>query len=428
MSSFTTLKTYQGLSIAELKTLINGRDIYIWGSGHLGRIIKRSFDKNGLAVKSFCDSNPKLKMTLIDNVKVVNPRDIFDAVRLKQAFIIIASEQYKDEIEKDCIKAKLIKKEDFLSYIHISRPEVAIDVAGRCNIRCVSCPRGNMENLRPEGYMTASVYEQVLNKLLTELPLLTNIELFTWGEPFMNPELAEIIQMSEKSVPCTVAANLQISDKLEDVVKSQPSQMIISTSGYGKSYEINHFGASWQTFFDNIHLLKELIDKYNPKTQFTVLYHLYRNNQQEDLDNIHSLCSKLGLRCATSWAYLNPYDKILDYCEGRDIGSEAKGVVDILQWDLNRALKLAKTEASKPCLCQRIFPIINWDLSVSLCHTYYGPVIAKNFLELPLKELIKLRHNQQQCETCQKHGLHRLDIEVLLKNYPATNILESIII
>lgn len=35
MDSFTPLKTYQGLSINELKILINSRDIYIWGCGHL---------------------------------------------------------------------------------------------------------------------------------------------------------------------------------------------------------------------------------------------------------------------------------------------------------------------------------------------------------------------------------------------------------
>lgn len=423
MNSFTPLKTYQGLSINELKILIDGRDIYIWGCGHLGRIIKRSFDKNGLSVKSFCDSNTKLHMKHIDNVKVINPEDVFNSVRLKQAFIIIAVAQYKDEIEKHCIRAGLVKKEDFLSYIHISRPEVAIDVSGTCNLKCPSCPRGNMDDLRPEGYMTASIYKQVLNKLLWELPSLINIDLSTWGEPFMNPELAEIIHITEALVPCTVSTNLQISDRLEDVIRAQPSQLIISTSGYGKSYEINHAGASWQTYFDNIHFLKELIDKYKPKTQINILYHLYRDNQQQDLDNMRNLCLKLGLKFYTTWAYLNPYDKILDFCEGRNIGMNAMKVLDILPWNLNRSLELSKTEALKPCLCQRIFPIINWDLSVSLCHIYYHPVISKNFLDTPLDEILKTRHTQLQCIICQKHGLHRLDIEILLKKYPKEKIL-----
>ncbi|MBF0329414.1 MAG: radical SAM protein [Nitrospirae bacterium] len=419
--SYIPLKTYQGLSIDELKTLINGRDIYIWGCGHLGRIIKRYFDKNGLTVKAFCDINPKLKIT--DNLKVINPKEIFNSVRFKKAFIMIASVQHKDAMEKDCLDAGLLKNNDYLSYVRISRPEVAIDVAGKCNVRCSSCPHGNMENLRPEGYMTAAVYKRVLNKLLTERPSLMNIELFTWGEPFLNPDLPEIIQMTEKLVPCTVATNLQTADILEDVIKAEPSQLIISTNGYKESYETGRIGASWKLFFDNLHLLKELIDKYNPKTQVAVLYHLYRNNQKQDLDDMRNLCLGLGLRLYTTWAYLNPYDKILDYCEGRDIGLQAKSIMDILPCDLNHALEFAKADAQKPCLCQRIFPIINWDLSVSLCHTYYGPVIANNFLDISLNELVNLRHHQAQCEICQKHGLHRLDIEVLLKKYHTFNML-----
>ncbi len=422
MSHFTPLKTYQGLSIHELTTLIGNRDLHIWGCGYLGLIMKRRFEKNRLLIKSFCDNNIKLQLSYLDDVQVVDPKDVFNAVKLKQAFILIASTRYKHEIEKECIGAGLKITEDYLSYLHISRPEAAIDVSGMCNIKCPNCPQGNMERLRPSGYMTALRYEQVLNKLVRELPAIMNIELSTWGEPLMNPELAEIIQLTETSVPCTVSTNLQISDQLENVIKAQPSQMIISASGFGKSYEINHAGASWKVFLDNIHYLKALIDEYHPQTQITMLYHLYRDNQPQDLDNFRDLCLKLDFKFLTTWAYLNPYDKLLDYLEGKNIGMQAQTVLDRLPWNYQSTLALSKAEANKPCLCQRIFPIINWDLSVSLCHIYYNPVIASNYLDISIDELIKIRHKQFQCEICQKHGLHRLDIEVLLKKYAAENI------
>jgi hypothetical protein len=274
-----------------------------------------------------------------------------------------------------------------------------------------------------KSYMTASIYRQVLSKLLLELPSLTCIDLSRWNEPFANPNLPEIIQLTETLIPCTLFTNLQISDRLEDVIKAQPSQLIISVSGYGKSYEINHNGASWQIFLDNIHLLKKFIDKYKPKTQITVLYYLYRNNQKQDLDNLRSLCSKLGLKFSTAWAYLNPYDTILDYCKGRNISTQVQKVLDNLSWNVNNCLKFAKADARNPCLCQRIFPIINWDLSVSLCHVYDYPIIAKNFLNTSLKEILKTRHTHSHCVTCQKYGLHRLDIGILLKKYPQKKIL-----
>jgi hypothetical protein len=130
---------------------------------------------------------------------------------------------------------------------------------------------------------------------------------------------------------------------------------------------------------------------------------------------MQKLCSELGFKFSTDWGYLNPCDKMLDFCEGKNIGEQAKEVLDKLSWDLHDVLNICKKEAYKPCLSQRIFPIINWDLSVSLCHTYCGPLIIHNFLEMSYKDILAIRHNQGQCKTCQKHGLHRLDIEMLKK-------------
>ena len=426
MKDFTPLRLNQkGLSISELKTLINGRDVYIWGCGHLGRIIKRSLEKNGLPVMAFCDSDPKQVSNDVGGDEVLNPEVVLEYARSNRAFIIIASAQYRDEIEKRCLDADLIKKETFISHIHISRPEVAIDIAGMCNLKCASCPRGNLDSLRPEGYMPAAVYEMLLDKLLREMPFLMNIDLSTWGEPFMNPDIAEIIRLTEKFVSCTVSTNLQLPDNLSDAIMAQPSQLIISAGGYGKSYENNHQGASWNSFVENIYLVKKCIDKYKPKTRFTVLYHLYRDNNEDDLACMRKLCTGAGIKLVTTFGYINPYDKILDFCNGLNIGDNADNVVNQLQWDFKRCLELAKCSAARPCLCQRIFPIINWDLSVALCHTYYNPVIVENYLELPLNEIINIRLNQSQCRFCQNYGLHRLDIEMLLKEHPSGEILKQ---
>jgi len=423
MNAFTPLKSYQGLSIDELRIIMDGRDVYIWGYGHLGRLIKRYFDKNGLVIKSFCDKDHRMHNQQIDKAQVLDPKDVIHEVQRMRAFIIIASARYRLEIEKECYEAGLQTTRDFISYIRIPRPEAAINISGKCNIKCPSCPQGNMKKLRAEGLMAVSVYKQVLDKLLRELPALAGIELSTWGEPLMNPDLAEIIQMTEVTTPCTVSTNLLISNHLEGVIKSAPSQMIISTSGFEKSYEIHHAGASWQIFRDHIYYLKELIQKINPKTQFIIVYHLYRNNQNEDLRRFRDLCARLDFKLLTTWAYLNPYDKLLDLCEKREIGKQARTVLDHLSWNLPHTLDLCKAEAANPCLCQRIFPIVNWDLSVSLCHTYYDPVIAGNYLELSIDELISIRHAQPQCRICQKHGLHRLDLVVLFNKYSTDQII-----
>ncbi|MCE5335748.1 MAG: hypothetical protein LLG06_14290 [Desulfobacteraceae bacterium] len=333
---------------------------------------------------------------------------------------LIASARHREAMESECIGTGLTTTEEYLSYLRISRPEASIDVSGTCSARCPSCPRGNTRNMRRNGCMSADVYGRVLGKLLDEMPHLMNIEFSAWSEPFLNPELAHIVRMTEERVPCTIHTNLQHAKFLEGVIEAQPSQLVISAGGYEKSYEENHPGAFWQAFLANTELLRNLLRRHRPKTQCTLLYHVYRDNGRRDLDAMCSLAAGLGFQIYATWAYLNPYDKILDLCEGREIGGAAAKVLEKLPWSLEKSLGLSRSEARKPCLCQRIFPIINSDLSVSLCHTYYNPVIAGNFLEIPLSDLVKIRHDQEQCRRCQAYGLHRLDLEVLLRKYPAS--------
>ena len=49
--------------------------------------------------------------------------------------------------------------------------------------------------------------------------------------------------------------------------------------------------------------------------------------------------------------------------------------------------------------------------------------VAKDFLALPMEELLRLRHVHEHCGHCQAFGLHRLDIDVLLKRYATHDML-----
>jgi len=275
-----------------------------------------------------------------------------------------------------------------------------------------------MTQLIPEGYMPFKTYKKVLHKLLTEIPLLTNIELFSWGEPFLNPDLSKIIRLTQKYVPCSVSTHLNTIAHLEEIIQSEPEQLAITINGYGHSYEKIMKGASWSLLLQNLDILNTLIKKYNPCTRVVIKAYTYQFVDVQFSKILSDLCSSFDFQLSIEPSYLNPYDQLLDYCLGKDIGSTASFVLNELSWDLTEALKLAKKDINHSCLPQRIFPIINWDLSVALCHVYYYPIIAKNYLEINWDELLRIRHKQEQCISCQKYALHRLDLDVLSKRYP----------
>lgn len=403
------LKTQQGMSASELLSTINNRDVYIWGSGPLGQGVLVSLRKYGVIPAGFIDGRQSEVGKTAYGMTVFS---VDETVKNPDAFIVIANIEVRSTAEAVCRRHGRTNPESYLTYLQISRPEAAIDVAGMCSIRCPSCPRGNMNSLLPEGCMSFETYIKVLDKLMSDVPHLINVDLSTWGEPLCNPAIASIIGYTEKRVPCTVSTNLLQTDMIEQVVTANPTRLNITVNGYEQTYEKNMKGASWDCLLNNMLLLKKCLDKRRGETLVRILAFSFEGNAAA-AEKMTALARKLDLQLTFATAYLNPYENYAAYCGSGDISAMAREEIARSAWDVDDFLRRAAEDRNGPCLCQRIFPIINWDTSVALCHTYYGPVIAESYLDISWLDLLAVRHRAPQCIACQDKGLHRLDIDVL---------------
>jgi len=388
---------------------IDNRDVYIWGSGPLGQGVLVSLQRSGVMPVGFIDGRQSEVGRTAYGMKVFSADE---TVKNPGAFIVIANIEVRAAAEATCRKHGRTNPESYLTYLQISRPEAAIDVAGMCTIRCPSCPRGNMDSLLPEGCMSFETYVKVLDKLKGDVPHLINVDLSTWGEPLCNPAIASIIDYTEKWVPCTVSTNLLQAEMVEPVVTANPTRLNITVNGYEQTYEKNMKGASWDCLLKNLLLLKKCLDRRRGETLVRILAFSFEGDVVA-ARKMAALMKEWDLPLTFATSYLNPYENYAGYCGSGTISTTAREEIARSAWDVDDFLRRAAEDRDGPCLCQRIFPIINWDTSVALCHTYYGPVIAESYLDISWRDLLAVRHRTPQCIACQDKGLHRLDIDVL---------------
>lgn len=395
------------IDAAALQDFCTGKRIYIWGAMIVGQGACRALERIGLPIEAFVDSSPALQEKKALGYPIYRPESVFDAVRTGEGVIIAASGHCDLEIGAVCRTAGFVYGQDYILSRDFNEIDPSVDVAGMCNLRCISCPRGNMDDQPPPGLMSAAMYKKVLDKLLCEIPLLGSIQLYTWGEPLLNPQLPEIVRTTRQAVVLSaISSNLNHAKHLESVVEAGPDWFKVSCSGWGESYERTHTGGKWDVFLANLRKLAALRDRVCPEMQITVNYHLYKHNIGEDYKRMQRLCRELSLIFRPSPAYLYPADTLMDYVNGKSLSDAANRTQPLLLLGLDEGLALARQRTAMPCPEERCFPI-NWNGVVRTCGIYFKPTIAENFLETPLAEILRRKRVSSLCAACKAQGIHQ---------------------
>jgi pyruvate-formate lyase-activating enzyme len=392
---------------------VQGRPLYIWGAGNQGRGLYRVLERQQIAIEGFIDNSAKLQGTNDNGRFIYAPSQLLGAAEApdRRPFIIIASFFFEEQIAAQCEQAGLARGTDFIPYTAIKPYDYAVDISGVCNLRCLSCPRAQKSDRHPaEGFMSPKTFEMVVDKIIREDPLAGSLQIYQWGEPLLNPGVADIIGIAhDRGLLCAVSSNLNSERNLEAAVKAKPAWFRVSVSGCNERYELTHSGGDWNKFHRNFLSLAKLRRKYNPDMKTEVYYHLYKHNQGDDAAAIRKLCDDAGFEFHPVYAYLISLDDVLEHCEGKPLPEAAQKAERMLALTLDEGMKRARAEAHEECLTLRCIHV-NWDLSVSNCMMYFnthGNRAAANFLETPIKQIALGRATSSLCQRCRKQAMHR---------------------
>ncbi len=406
------MKNKNVLSSEDLKKIVRGRQVFIWGARHDGFAARCVLQRHGIKQTAFIDSSLSLQGKKSFELPIYLPESFFEKFTPDNSFIFIASGFYADEISDMCQENGFNPKTDLYVYGELRHFNYQVDVSGSCNLRCISCPRGNFSEHRKPGFMTPEVYEKLLKKVLREDPYTGLITLYNWGEPLLNKDLPELIRLTNQhGLLSAISSNLSLDMDFSEVVKAKPTWFRVSNSGWGDNYEITHTGAKWQVFYDNLFKLRDWSQKFHPDLIVEVFFHIYQHNRDDYL-LMKELCDELGFTIRYRHAALAPLDNIEKIMEGAPVSLEADKTRELQALSVEEVIGLATTaeEIKRPCYYEDHL-WINWDLQVANCMEWYKPglnLVDKDFLSASIDELIEARNNNSFCEHCKERGIHRV--------------------
>jgi len=295
-----------------------------------------------------------------------------------------------------------------------------IDIAGTCNLKCPSCPVGNfgdadfVSQLKPKGFMEKDLFSKIIQRIRSENGNNTVlVNLFSWGEPLLHPDLAEfIVELNNNNMACNLSSNLNITKNLEKVLKANPYKIRISLSGFfQENYGISHAKGDVTLVKSNLYKIRYLINKYKTTTQVEVCYHLYTHNVDQDIFFMYQLCEELSFQFSPTWVYLMPVEKAIQHYE-KDPNYVDPEIVKHMIISPEDTLSITQSNEKTDCDLRSRMTQINYDGSVQQCCGTYDPhyVIADNYLDVSTEELKKRKYENSICQTCMKYNLHKISM------------------
>ena len=389
----------------------SSRSIHLWGASPGALSLARRLERLGFAPQAFVDSNPSLIGGSLGGLPVLDPRELL-AQGPSRAALILVSDMRHEEMAEECLAAGLCEADDFIAYRQLQPFDFFVDVSGYCNLRCLSCPRGNLTEQPKGGFMSLETFRRVVDKIVREVPLSSQLSVYNWNEPLLNPELPDMIAyIRDQGLLPLLSSNLNTSADFREVIKARPHWFRVSTSGWGENYGVVHRGGNWERLLANMSRLRQWRGDYCPEMEIELYFHVYRHNYRQDRTRIKVLSEELGFRYREILGLASPLNNVSDIVEGKALTADMNKSRELLLVDPQTVRERMAAERGIPCV-QANHLAVSWDLKVEQCSIWMTPSrpLAEDFLAAPLSELKKARQTSLLCGHCRSLGLHRYDL------------------
>lgn len=290
-----------------------------------------------------------------------------------------------------------------------------------CNLRCALCPTGQRDKLRSPGFMDAVLFKKLMNECAVWL---YNIDLYNWGEPFLNPQIITMLEEAKRhNIEVSISSNfMNISrDHLHGLVDIGLDTIIVSLDGASQEttsyYQV---AANYNVAIENIKQLTRYKQKrktHKPNVIWSFRVGAYNEHEIEKAKTISRELSIDQLnftrfRCDMGKELLLSPEQQYENVE-RWISRDPKYAM----YDPDTKLRLGRRN---DCPWLYLKTAINWDGSVTPCCSVwpeslnFGSIATDSFYSVwnndKYREARSLFHDKGTiqsnlvCSVCKKYG------------------------
>ncbi len=171
-----------------------------------------------------------------------------------------------------------------------------IDPLNVCNLRCQLCPTGLGTLGRVRGKITNALFQKIISQIA---PYAYKVNLFNWGEPFLHPDIFEMIEFaSSRKIEVLISSNLNHfnQEMAEKTVRSGLDTLLVSVDGTSQEvYEKYRRKGNISKVLDNLHLLVDAKQRFKSKKPFIYMRMLVNRFNEHQVEEMKDLAKKIGV-------------------------------------------------------------------------------------------------------------------------------------
>ncbi len=173
---------------------------------------------------------------------------------------------------------------------------ISIEPTTACNLGCSECPSGLKSFTRPTGKIDLPLFRKVINELS---PTLTYLILYFQGEPYLHPQMNDLIAYAhKKNIYTATSSNGHFfsEENAEQTVKSGLDRLIISIDGTTQEvYEAYRKNGKLSKVLEGTKRIVEWKKKLKKSTPHVIWQFLVVGPNEHQLEDVQKLAKSYGV-------------------------------------------------------------------------------------------------------------------------------------